>query len=123
VPAVGSSWRALSVDAVVGAGAYRLGKHSVAAHAELARQRPVLCWVDDAQWSDPCSVDLLGFVAGRHAGHRVALLIAQRPGGPDWDLPTLRLAPLDPAAGAALVADLAPGIDGDVASALIALAA
>lgn len=123
--ALGPSWRAMSVDAVDGDGsaAYRLAAHSVEALAQFARQRPVVCWVDDAQWSDPRSVELLSYIAGRLTSHRVAVLIAQRPGGPEWDLPTLRLAPLDPAAAAALVTDLAPGIDGDAASALVAVAA
>jgi DNA-binding CsgD family transcriptional regulator/tetratricopeptide (TPR) repeat protein len=122
-PALGSSWRATCVDTVAGADVYRLGVQTVDGLATLARRRLVVCWLDDAQWSDPRSVDLLGFVAARLAGHRVAVLIAQRPGGPDWGFPTLRLAPLDPAAGTALVADRALGIDGDVASALVALAA
>ncbi|MBX6750979.1 MAG: AAA family ATPase, partial [Micromonosporaceae bacterium] len=122
-PVIGPSWRAMSVAAIEGGDVYRLGAHALETLATLARRRPVVCWVDDAQWSDPRSVDLLGFVAGRLAAHRVAVLIAQRPGGPDWEFPTLRLAPLDPADGTALVADLAPGIDGDVARALVALAA
>ena len=121
-PALGSLWRAASVDAATGGEAYRLGVQTVEMLAALAR-RPVVCWVDDAQWSDPCSVDLLGFVAARLADHGVAVLITQRPGGPDWDLPSLRLGPLDPAAGAALVTDRAPGIEDDVAGALVALAA
>jgi len=122
-PALGQRWRTVCVDAAAGADVYRLGARTVDGLATLARRRPVVCWVDDAQWCDPRSVDLLGFVAGRLAGHRVAVLIAQRPGGPDWDFPALRLAPLDPAAGTALVTDRAPGTDGDVAGALVALAA
>jgi len=122
-PVLGPAWRALSVAAIEADDVYRLGVQTVEALGPLARRRPLVCWIDDAQWSDPRSVDLLGFVAARLAGLRVAVLITQRPGGPDWDFPTLRLAPLDPTAGAALAADAAPGIDGDVAGALVALAA
>ena len=122
-PVLGAAWRACSVAAIDDGDVYRLGVQTLDALGPLARRRPLVCWIDDAQWSDPRSVDLLGFVAARLAGQRVAVLITQRPGGPDWDFPTRRLAPLDPTAGAALLADVAPGIDGDVAGALVALAA
>lgn len=45
----------------------------------LATRRPVLCWVDDAQWLDKQSLEVLGFAARRLAGQRVALVLAGRP--------------------------------------------
>lgn len=63
----------------------------------LSDIRPVLVLVDDAQWCDPSSMSVLGFVAHRIAGSRVALLAASRgdaPPGPLADQPRITLSPL-----------------------------
>jgi len=41
--------------------------------AALAEQRPLLCLIDDAQWLDSASVQVLGFVARRLLAESVAL--------------------------------------------------
>jgi DNA-binding CsgD family transcriptional regulator/tetratricopeptide (TPR) repeat protein len=46
--------------------------------ARCARQQPVLLVVDDAQWLDPESAELLGFAMRRRPGPRVRVLAAQR---------------------------------------------
>ena len=46
--------------------------------AELAEERPVLCVVDDAQWLDRTSAQILGFVARRLLGERVGLVVTER---------------------------------------------
>jgi DNA-binding CsgD family transcriptional regulator len=46
--------------------------------AELAEERPVICVVDDAQWLDMASAQILGFVARRLLGESVALVLAVR---------------------------------------------
>jgi DNA-binding CsgD family transcriptional regulator len=46
---------------------------------DFATRRPVLCWVDDAQWLDKQSLEVLGFAARRLIGQRVLLVLAARP--------------------------------------------
>jgi DNA-binding CsgD family transcriptional regulator len=75
--------------------------------AEVAKQRPVLCLVEDAQWLDRASADALVFVARRLRAERILLLLAARdddarqfsaPG-----LPELVLGGLDPMAARQLL--------------------
>src|SRR4029450_6614900 len=65
---------------------------------DRARIRPVLCVIDDAQWLDRESADILGFVARRLLADSVGVLFATRAtGAPDpplRGLPPLRLAGL-----------------------------
>ena len=50
--------------------------------SEVAGQRPLVCLIDDAQWLDRASAQVLGFVARRLAAEPVALIFAARePGG------------------------------------------
>jgi DNA-binding CsgD family transcriptional regulator len=74
--------------------------------AEVAEHGPLLCVVDDAQWLDQESAQVLAFVARRLAAERVVLVFALRdPGDGDGDgdgsafvgLPELRLSGLSDA--------------------------
>jgi DNA-binding CsgD family transcriptional regulator/tetratricopeptide (TPR) repeat protein len=63
---------------------------------ESARQ-PLLLAVDDAQWIDQSTLNVLGFLSRRLAEDRVALAVATRaqvPAGFDLDCPVLELPPL-----------------------------
>ena len=67
--------------------------------SEAGRERPVVCIIDDAQWLDAESLDLLIFIARRLKAESVVLLIAFRD-SPDLleraaGIPALRLQGLD----------------------------
>ena len=73
----------------------------------VARQVPILIVVDDLQWLDPFSGDVLRFVARRVPGSRIGVLAASRPPAPGHlgldGVPSHHLAALDPAASDALL--------------------
>jgi DNA-binding CsgD family transcriptional regulator len=48
----------------------------------LAYHQPLLVAVDDVQWLDPSSSDVLVFAARRLSGHPIRFLLARRPGDP-----------------------------------------
>ena len=78
--------------------------------AEVAEEGPLLCLVDDAQWLDEASAQVLAFVARRVAAERLALVIRVRDPTDDGDLrafaglPELRLSGLDDSDARALLA-------------------
>jgi len=87
--------------------------------AETSEERPLLCVVDDAQWLDQASAQVLGFVGRRLLAESIALVFAARtptqgvtsPASPDHlaDLPELRLGGLDEEPARALLATVASG--------------
>ncbi|MER6524005.1 AAA family ATPase [Streptomyces sp. NPDC001508] len=78
---------------------------------EAAAQRPLLLLVDDVQWLDLGSVDVLGFLARRLEGKPVVMLLAAReeavPARFDRDFPQVTVGPLSRAA-AGLLLDAQP---------------
>src|SRR5580704_1327275 len=84
--------------------------------AEAAEERPILCVVDDAQWLDQASAQVLGFVGRRLLAEPIALVFAVRtptPADPSADplagLPELRLSGLDEQSAQALLATVISG--------------
>lgn len=84
--------------------------------AEAAQERPMLCVVDDAQWLDQASAQVLGFVGRRLLAEPVGLVFAVRTAAsgdpaPDYltGLPELRLGGLDEQSARALLATVISG--------------
>ncbi len=76
--------------------------------AEVAEEQPLLCLVDDAQWLDEASAQVLAFVARRVGAERLALVFGLRDGDggdllPFAGLPELPLEPLGAADARALL--------------------
>jgi DNA-binding CsgD family transcriptional regulator len=62
--------------------------------AQAAEQRPLACIVDDAQWLDSASAQILAFVARRLLAERIALVCAGRTGIADSVLAGLPALPI-----------------------------
>ena len=80
--------------------------------AEVAEEEPFLCFVDDAQWLDGASRQVLGFVARRLLAEPVAIVFAVREPSADTDLvglPELGLEGLGDEDARSLLATVIPG--------------
>ncbi|MEV6711057.1 AAA family ATPase [Lentzea sp. NPDC051208] len=90
--------------------------------AEVADEQPLACLVDDAQWLDPMSSAVLGFVARRLLAERIALVFVLREGN-DYlgGLPELFVRGLDDADARALLESVIRGpVDGRVRDRIVA---
>jgi DNA-binding CsgD family transcriptional regulator len=80
---------------------------------DAAERRPVLCVVDDAQWLDRVSLEMLTFVARRLLADRVGIVFGLRAGEERAEaltgFPELRVGPLPPEAGKELFETAAGG--------------
>src|ERR1700754_3348237 len=80
--------------------------------AEVARERPLICVVDDAQWLDRASAPALAFAARRLLAESVALIFATRESGEVRDLtglPKLEVEGLPDEDARALLGSALPG--------------
>jgi DNA-binding CsgD family transcriptional regulator/tetratricopeptide (TPR) repeat protein len=80
--------------------------------SEAAEDQPLVCILDDAQWLDQASAQVLGFVARRLVAEAIVLVFAVRERSEDGELsrlPALPLMPLDDQDARALLASAMPG--------------
>jgi DNA-binding CsgD family transcriptional regulator len=93
---------------------YRIAMASLDLVSDVAGHAPVLLMVEDGQWLDPPTAEVLAFVARRIESDPVVLLAATRDGYPsalaDAGLPEHRLAGLDDTTAAALLDAAAPDL-------------
>ena len=91
--------------------------------AEAAEQQPLICIVDDAQWLDQASAQILGFVARRLLAERIAVVCAARTGIGDDVLAGLPVLPVnelgDSDARALLLANVPGPLDAAVCDQII----
>src|SRR5246127_2832939 len=90
--------------------------------AHTAEQRPLMCVIDDQQWLDRASAQVLGFVARRLAAESVGLVFAARvPTSEVAGLPQLSVQGLAPADARALLdTEVAVPLNGWVRDQLVA---
>ena len=91
--------------------------------SEVATPAPVVIVVEDAHWLDRSTLDVLAFVARRLESEPILILGAIRDGFDGGGFPELRLEGLDAAASAELLDSVAPGLEPDVRTRLLAEAA
>ncbi|MEE2053229.1 AAA family ATPase [Nocardiopsis tropica] len=88
---------------------FRVGLAALGLLAAAARERPLLCLVEDSQWLDAASTRVLAFLARRVAAEPVALVFGVRlpcPAGELDDLPGLTVEGLADADARTLLASL-----------------
>jgi DNA-binding CsgD family transcriptional regulator len=103
---------------------FLVGLAALSLFAEVAEHQPLVCIVDDAQWLDEASAQILGFVARRLLAERVVVVCAARSGIGDEalaGLPELRIGGLgDRDARALLLANVHGPLDPAVCDQIIA---
>src|SRR5262245_37459751 len=91
---------------------FLLGLAVLSLLADAAAEQPLVCVIDDAQWLDDTSAQVLAFVARRLVAESVALIFAVRgltDGQPLAGLPQLAVSGLPPDAARELLATAIPG--------------
>ncbi len=97
-----------------------IGLAALTVLAEAAQDRPLICVIDDAQWLDPESLEVLAFVARRVYAEQLGIIFGVRE-PPRLavleSIPELKLSGLSPASAAELLTTLASGrVDPHVAA-------
>ncbi len=102
---------------------FLVGLATLTLFAEVAEQQPLACVVDDAQWLDHASAQILGFVARRLLAEQIAVVCAARTGVGDDVLAGLPELPVrglgDSDARALLLANVPGPIDAAVCDQIV----
>jgi DNA-binding CsgD family transcriptional regulator len=102
---------------------FLVGLAALTLFAEVAEQQPLACVVDDAQWLDHASAQILGFVARRLLAEPIAVVCAARTGAGDDVLAGLPELPIrglgDSDARALLLANVPGPLDAAVCDQII----
>ena len=91
---------------------FLVGVGTLSLLSEVAAERPIVCLVDDAQWLDGATSQVLGFVARRLLAESVGIAFGVREPSSQRDLaglPELRLTGLNEDDARALLAVIVPG--------------
>jgi hypothetical protein len=108
-------------------GQYRIAMAALDLVSEVATGAPLLLVVEDAQWLDAPTSDVLAFIARRIESDPIVMLVAVRDGYPsvlvDAGLPELRLAGLNSEAAGALLDAAAPRLPSAVRTGVLREAA
>jgi DNA-binding CsgD family transcriptional regulator/tetratricopeptide (TPR) repeat protein len=101
---------------------FLVGLATLSLLADVAEEYPLVCLVDDAQWLDRASAQVLAFVARRLVAESVGLVFAARvPGGELAGLPELVIEGLGEADARALLEAALPGpLDAQVRDRIVA---
>jgi len=103
---------AFGLRAGQGSGPFLAGLAALTLVTDAAEEQPVVCVVDDAQWLDRASLEVLAFVARRLLADRVGMVFATRTGAERAEalsaFPQLAVEALPPDAGRELL-ELAAG--------------
>jgi DNA-binding CsgD family transcriptional regulator len=103
---------AFGLSAGTAADRFLVGLAVLSLLSEVAEERPLVCVVDDAQWLDRASAQVLGFVARRLLAESVALVFAVRSPSEDRELgglPAMAVGGLGDADARALLQSATPG--------------
>ena len=91
---------------------FRIGLAVLSLLSDVAETQPLVCLVDDAQWLDSASAQVLGFVARRLASESIVLIFAARDSFATMQLaglPELTVRPLGDPDARSLLASAIPG--------------
>jgi DNA-binding CsgD family transcriptional regulator len=103
---------------------FLVGLATLSLLAEVADRQPLVCIVDDAQWLDQATAQIIGFVGRRLLAERIALVCAVRDGTGDGVLDGLPALPVQPLANddarALLLRNLHAPLDAAVCDQIVA---